>query len=64
MPTNLLLDLLCILAVLSISLIWFICGMIYLIDKDPIEYSQKTNKLDAIKEHIILGPVSFFVDFL
>jgi hypothetical protein len=38
--------------------------MIYLIDKDPIEYSQKTNKLDAIKEHIILGPVSFFVDFL
>jgi hypothetical protein len=38
--------------------------MIYLIDKDPIEYSEGADKLNIIKEYLILGPMAFFIDFL
>jgi len=61
---DLLLGLLWILGVLVFILIWFICGMVYLIDKDPIEYSEGADKLNTLKEHLILGPMAFFIDFL
>jgi hypothetical protein len=64
MSANLLSGLLWASGVLVFILIWFICGMIYLIDKNPIEYSEGADKLNTVKEYLILGPMAFFIDFL